>query len=194
QGTLAAAETLAAAASSQGGYAEAFRGFGAERAGMPVVAFCRLDDVPIRRHEPVLHPDVVIVQDPALLHELDVFEGMRPDGWVLVNSARDVDELGLDDLAAHHGLLALHLYTVPASDIARRLIGHPLPNTALLGAFAALTGAVSLDAVETAIRQHFAGRLADDNVEAARTAHAFVRYLHWERETGQPPLSGHRPG
>jgi pyruvate ferredoxin oxidoreductase gamma subunit len=184
QGVLAAAEMLAIAAFSQGEYAQAFPSFGPERAGVPVAAFCRVDDTPIRECEPVLRPDALIVQDARLLRQADVFEGMRPDGYVLVNSSHDVDELGLDNLAAHHGLLAVRLHTVPATEIARRTLGHPLPNTALLGAFAALTSIVTLDAVETAILERFGGQLAEDNVEAARTAYAFVRYTLGDRLSG----------
>jgi len=176
QGVGTAAEMLAVAAYSQGRYVQAFPEVGAERAGAPTVAFCRVDDAPVRRHEPVLHPDAVIVQDPMLLHQVDVLEGIGPDGVVLVNSSHEVDELGLDDLAVHHGLTAVRLQTVPATEIARRALGHPLPNTALLGAFAALTGVVTLEAVETAILEQFAGRIAADNLEAARAAHAFVRH------------------
>jgi pyruvate ferredoxin oxidoreductase gamma subunit len=146
-----------------------------------MVAYCRIDDEPVRRRGPALHPDALIVHDAVLLHEADVLDGLAPDGWVLVNSSRDVDQLGLDDLAVHHGLLTARLLTVPATEIALRTIGHPLPNAALLGAFAAQTDVVTLEAVETAIREGFAGRVATDNVEAARAAHAFVRYTLWDR-------------
>ena len=84
----------------------------------------------------------------------------------------------------HHGLPDVRLLTVPASEIARRSLGSPLPNTALLGAFAALTGTVTLEAVEAAILERFAGRVATDNVEAARAGHAFVRYTCWDRTPG----------
>jgi pyruvate ferredoxin oxidoreductase gamma subunit len=177
QGVVSAAETLAVAAFSQGRYAQVVPGVGSERAGLPVVAFCRIDDLPIRRREPVLRPEALIVQDPALLRQADVLEGMAPDGYILVNSPHEVDELGLGDLTARRGLLAVHLLTVPATEIARRTLGHPLPNMALLGAFAAQTGAVTLDAVETAVMERFAGRMAEDNIEAARTAYAFARYV-----------------
>jgi len=74
-GVVAAAETLAFAAFSQGDYSEAFPGIALERAGVPMTAFCRIDDAPIRRHEPVLRPDALIVQDSALLTQVDVLEG-----------------------------------------------------------------------------------------------------------------------
>src|SRR5262245_32215413 len=185
QGIVTAAEMLAVATYSQGKYAQAFPGFGLERTRMPSVAYCRFDDAPIRRREPVLHPDALIVQDPMLVRQLDVFEGVRPDGYVLVNSSQEIDELGLDDLIVRHGLTAAHLLAVPATEIALRTLGHPLPNTALLGAFAAQTGVITLEAVETAVRERFAGRVAADNIEAARAAHALVEHALGGRARGE---------
>jgi pyruvate ferredoxin oxidoreductase gamma subunit len=140
-----------------------------------VAAFCRIDDKPIRLREPVLNPDALIIQDPTLLHQVDLFQGLRPDGFILINSIRDIAGLGLADLTRGR-FRADRTSTVPASDIARRVLGQPLPNAAMLGGFAALTGTVSLASVETAIRERFTGRVADDNVQAARDAFTFVRY------------------
>jgi pyruvate ferredoxin oxidoreductase gamma subunit len=157
-------------------HARASASFGSEQADEPTTAFCEIDDVPIGRHEPVLHPDGLIVQSAALLDRADVLEGMKADGHVLVNSSREADELGLGKLAARHGLPSVRMLTVPASEIARRTLGYPLPNTALLGAFAALTGAVTLGGVETAILESFPGQVGRDNVEAARAGYSFVSY------------------
>ncbi len=86
QGVVTAAELLADAAFRQGRHAQAFPSFGSERTGAPVVSFCRVADRAIRVREPVLVPDVVIVQDATLLRSVDVFDGLRPDGYALVNS------------------------------------------------------------------------------------------------------------
>ena len=88
QGVVTAAELLSAAAFLDGHHAQAFPSFGSERTGAPVVAFCRVVDAPIRSHEPISRPDVVVIQDPTLLHQVDVFAGLAPTGFVLVNSAR----------------------------------------------------------------------------------------------------------
>jgi pyruvate ferredoxin oxidoreductase gamma subunit len=173
-GVMTAAQVLSVAAFVEGRFAQAFPGPGAERGGAPVVAFCRIDDVPIRQREPVVGPDVLIIQEPTLLHQVDVFRGLQPDGYVLVNSNHSVAGLGLADMAHRCG--ADRMITVPATGIARRQLGRPLPNAALLGGFAALTGIISLASVETAIREQFGGRFADGNVAAARDAFAFVRY------------------
>jgi pyruvate ferredoxin oxidoreductase gamma subunit len=172
---VTAAEMLSVAAFTQGRCALAFPSFGSERTGAPVVAFCRIADEPIRSREPILEPDALIVQDPTLLHQVYVFAGLAPDAYILVNSHHSITGLGLDELARR--FRPERVLTVPATDIARRRIGRPLPNTALLGGFAALTGVVSLASVETAVREQFSGRVADDNVAAADDAFTFVRYV-----------------
>ncbi|MEZ5727289.1 MAG: 2-oxoacid:acceptor oxidoreductase family protein [Burkholderiaceae bacterium] len=173
QGVVTAAEMLSVAAFQQGRFAQAFPSFGSERTGAPVVAFCRIDDAEIRLREPIVAPDVLIVQDPTLLHQVDVFQGLVPDGYVLINSRHGFDDLGLAEITARHR--HERLTTVPATEIAMRHLGRPLPNAVLLGGFAALSGLISLDAVEHAIRDRFSGRGADDNVAAATEAFAFVR-------------------
>ncbi len=172
QGVVTAAELLSVAAFEQGRHAQAFPSFGSERTGAPVVAFCRIDEREIRLREPILEPDVLIVQDPTLLHQVDVFQGLKPEGYVLINSRRGFDELGLAELAAR--LRPERLLTVPATDLALRHIGRPLPNVVLIGAFAALSGLISMAAVEHAIRHRFAGKVADANVAAAAAAYALV--------------------
>ena len=169
QGVVTAAELLALAAFEDGLQAQAFPSFGSERMGAPVTAFCRIDEVPIRRREPIAEPDAVVVQDPTLLHQVDVFGGLRPDGFILVNSGRDALELGLGELRARHG--PTRLLTVPASEIARARLGRPIPNAALLGGLVAQTELVSLGSLERAIAQRFKGGAATDNARAAHDAH-----------------------
>src|SRR5438477_3612030 len=89
QGVVTAAELLSVAAFDGGKHAQAFPSFGSERTGAPVVSFCRIDDKPIRVREPIAEPDALIVQDPTLLHQVAVFDGLRDDGYVLINSARE---------------------------------------------------------------------------------------------------------
>ena len=85
----------------------------------------------------------MIVQDPTLLHQVDLFAGLGADGYLLVNTGRTFAELGLGEFVAQ--LRPERLLTVPATELAREHLGRPLPNAALLGGFAALTGMVSLD-------------------------------------------------
>ena len=177
QGVVTAAEMLSIAAFAQGRHAQAFPSFGSERTGAPVVAFCRIDDAEIRLREPILAPDVLIVQDPTLLHQVDVFQGLMPDGYVLINSKRSFHELGLAEIEQR--FRRERLTTVPATEIALKHLGRPLPNAVLLGGFAALSGLITLDAVALAIREKFGGKvgakMVDGNVAAATEAFAFVK-------------------
>jgi pyruvate ferredoxin oxidoreductase gamma subunit len=173
QGVVTAAELLSVAAFLDGHEAHAFPSFGSERMGAPVMAFCRIADTPIRLREPVSTPDVVIIGDSTLLHHVDVFAGLASDGYVLINSTRPLHDLGLAELDERHD--PERLITVPATDLAREYIGRPLPNVCLLGAFAALTGAVSLAAIERATNERFSGKVASANVAAARAAFRAVR-------------------
>ena len=174
QGTVTAAELLALAAFTEGRHAQAFPSFGSERTGAPVMAFCRVDDGPIRSREPVTSPDALIIQDPTLLHQVNVFDGAGPDCLLLINSARDVAELVIGEFTDQLGPGAV--ITVPATEIAVRCLGRPVPSAALLGGFAAMTGVVTLDSVAAAIRDRFKSRpeVAEGNVAAAAEAHAHV--------------------
>ena len=141
--------------------------------GAPVTAFCRIADQPIRSREPVTQPDAVVVQDPTLLHHVDLFTGLSRSGYVILNSSRSAGELGLSDLADR--IPTGRLITVAATDLARTHTGRPLANAALLGAVAALTGVVSLASVVRAIRQRFPGRVGEANAAAAEATFDFAR-------------------
>lgn len=173
QGVVTAAELLSIAAFEEGRHAQAFPTFGSERTGAPVTSFCRIAESPIRAREPISEPDALIVQDPTLLHQVDLFAGLRNDGYVLINSSRSFDELGLGEFARrfrHERLL-----TVPATAIAREHLGRPLPNTVLLGGFSSLSGVVRIESVAKAIRDKFKGSVAEANVVAAEKAHEYVQ-------------------
>jgi pyruvate ferredoxin oxidoreductase gamma subunit len=183
QGVVTAAEMLSVAAFLEGHHAQAFPTFGSERMGAPVVAFCRIDDKPIRVREPITEPDALIVQDPTLLHQVALFSGLRPNGYVLINSTRDAAELGLTEFAAGAG--GARLVTVPATDLALRHFGRPVPNAALLGGFCALSGVVALESVQAAIRDKFSGEIAAGNIAAAAEAFEYVREETKERADAQ---------
>ena len=183
QGVVTAAEMLSLAAFAEGRHAQAFPSFGSERNGAPVVAFCRIDDREIRLREPIQAPDVLIVQDPTLLHQVDIFQGLQPDGYVLINSRKTFSQLGLADVAAR--FRHERLFTVPATDIAMKHLGRPLPNAVLLGGFAALSGLITLEAVSHAIRDKFSGKVADANVAAAAEAYDYVQRAQEEMAHAQ---------
>ena len=94
QGVVTAAEMLSIAAFEEGHHAQAFPSFGSERTGAPVVAFCRIADKEIRLREPIMSPDALIIQDPTLLRQIDVFAGLKRDGFILINTKSTIEELG----------------------------------------------------------------------------------------------------
>jgi pyruvate ferredoxin oxidoreductase gamma subunit len=174
QGVVTAAEILSSAAFREGCQSQAFPSFGSERMGAPVVAFCRVDSRPIRLREPVTSPNCLIIQDATLLGQIaDLFTGLDPAGYVLLNTRQEVDPARLSCLVAK--LPEKHFITVDASEIARRHLGRPLPNAALLGAFAALTGQLTLVSVQEAIHEKFPGKAGDANAAAAAEAFAAVK-------------------
>ncbi|MBF4767195.1 2-oxoacid:acceptor oxidoreductase family protein [Nocardioides agariphilus] len=174
QGVVTAAELLSVAAFEQGLHAQALPSFGSERTGAPVTASCRISDLPIRSHDPISQPDLLVVQDLTLLRDPVVMAGLPEDGTVVVNTNRDLADL------VHGGLVvgpAQRWVTIPANDLSRQLLGRPVPNTALVGAVAGMTDLLSPEAVATAIRRRFAGlgeEIAEANVRLAEQARDLV--------------------
>lgn len=179
QGVVTASEMLALAAFTEGRHAQAFPSFGSERTGAPVASFVRISDDPIRVREPVMNPDVVIVQDVTLLRRVDVFAGLRPDGLAIINSTHDVEWAEICPPLRDRD--PDHLVTVGATEIAIRHIDRPVPSAALLGAFAAVTGMVTIASVESAVQERLPGRIGTDNAAAAAETYELVRSAIRER-------------
>lgn len=196
QGIVTAAELLAVTAFESGRHAQAFPSFGSERTGAPVVAFCRIDDKPIRRREPIENPDAVIIADPTLIGAVDVFGGVSPDGIVLINTPGELTALPLpaDLMADAEGRGTRppgRLLAVPATDMARRHVGRPFPNAVMLGAFAAMTPVIGLSGVMEAIQHRFSPSLAARNMAAASEAYEYT-VAQLARATASTP-EGSRP-
>jgi pyruvate ferredoxin oxidoreductase gamma subunit/2-oxoisovalerate ferredoxin oxidoreductase gamma subunit len=171
QGAVIASKLLAAALFREGNSVQSFPAFGVERRGAPVTAFLRFSDGPILLRCEITEPDELIVLDPTLIGAVDVTSGLRPGGRILINSESEPDRYsGLGE--------RFRVYTVDAAAVARRHgLGsrtQPIVNTAILGAFAAAGGAVSLEAVCAAILEDVPVQ-ADANVAAAREAAAGLR-------------------
>ena len=165
QGSVTMAELLAEAAFYGQKQSQAFPSFGVERRGAPVMAFVRLDDKPIRLRSQVYSPDFAIVQDPSLIEGGILLADVKPGATILINSARDIE----CRLPAKSKIRRL-----AANEIAQEIIGRPIINTVMLGAFAAVSGLIELSDVERAIRHHFSGDLADKNVLAARRGYEIM--------------------
>ena len=162
QGNVAAAELLSIAAFKDGKFAQAFPSFGAERIGAPVQAFVRIDDKKIRTREEVRTPDYLIVQDSFLIGAVPVLDGIKADGLILVNADKAPEDLNIKTTA--------RVETIPATEIALEIIGRPIPNAIMIGAFCSLTGLVSIGAVQEAIMEKFPGRVGENNVAALERA------------------------
>ncbi len=168
QGVVTAAELLSVAAFLEGKHAQAFPSFGSERMGAPVVSYCRIDEKEIRSREPISVPNALIIQDPTLLHSVDVFKGLNPEGYILINSRRSFEDLGIAEFVARFP--PHHICDVGATELAKKHVGRPVPNAALLGGFAAISGQIHFSSVEQAIHQKFPGDVGVANVAAAREA------------------------
>ncbi len=168
QGSLVLAQSIAMAALEDGKFSQAFPflGGGGERRGKPIQAFARIDDRFIRLRCRVHEPDYVIVQDATILDEVDVMEGVKTQGTIIVNTGKP--------LSLPHEKMSVRWIEVPASKIALETIGKPLMNAALLGAFCALTKELSFSSIEKAIRKRFPGKTGDQNAEIVKRA--FEKY------------------
>jgi len=164
---------MSVAAFAEGRHAQAFPSFGSERMGAPVVAFCRIADKEIRLREPIMEPDAIIIQDPTLLHQVDVFAGLKQDGYVLLNTHRSFEALGLGEFVS--GRPAERLCALPATEIGLKHIGRPIPNVPLIAGFAALSGLIKLESVVNAINEKFSGKVAEGNIAAATEAYNLIK-------------------
>jgi len=168
QGAVSAAALLALAAFEDGFEAQAFPRFGSERRGAPLEAYVRISSLPIRAHNQVYSPDAVVIQDSTLLHSEPVLQGLKADGWIILNSEQP---------PADSAATALRWIVVPATRISEQLLGRPLPNTVLLGALAAATGWVGLKALEQVIASHLSSKgekVVKANIEALHAGYQAV--------------------
>ena len=164
QGGFTAARLLGmAAAQCDHCYAQAFPSFGPERRGAPVLGFTRIDDAPIRDHSKIYECDYVVVLDASLLESVDVREGLKPGGILLVNSAcRLPDEYYSPDYKT---------YTVDATSDALEILGQPITNTSMFGALVAVSELVPLEAALSAVEEVMAPELWEKNKKVLRATY-----------------------
>lgn len=167
QGVVTAAQILAYAAFLDGKFSQAFPTFGSERMGAPVASFVRIDKERIRLRSQIYEPDIVIVQDPTLIGTVDMWSGLKEGGLIIVNTKKMPEELGIDKKFC--------VRTIPATSIALETFRRPIPNTVILGAFAGITGEISMGAVKKAIEGRFEGHIAELNIIAAEKSYNMVR-------------------
>lgn len=168
---VTASEMLAQAAFAEGRQVQSFPNFGSERMGAPVLGYVRIDDEPITTHEPIQIPNAVIIQDPTLVQALPVFQGLDPDaGFAIINTIHPAQAV-----KDAHDDAPENTITIPADAIVREYLGQNKPAAAMLAAFAAATGAISLDSIIEAFESRFKGAVANGNVAAAKVAYQMVK-------------------
>jgi len=152
QGVVTAAELIALAAFKDGLYAQAFPSFGVERSGAPIQAFARISQEAIITREQVYSPDVLIIQDDSLLENKEILNGISPQTYLIVNSNKSLQELrSLSD----NKIKIERIISSPATAIALRLLGKNIVNTVILGAFAQITGFITLKSLLRAVAEKF---------------------------------------
>ena len=176
QGSKTAANLLAEAASDAGMYIQAFPEYGPERMGAPVVAFNRIGDEPITIHSNVSNPDVVIVLDATLIGKVNLAEGLRPDGVLIINTNQTPAAIRAK-LKLNHG----KVYTVDASKISLETIGRDIPNTPMMGALLKTTGILDYDKFMTVTKEQLSYKfksrpeVVDGNLKAIKRAYEEVQ-------------------
>jgi 2-oxoacid:acceptor oxidoreductase gamma subunit (pyruvate/2-ketoisovalerate family) len=166
QGAWTASELLARTAVYEGKHIQSFPEFGPERMGAPVTAFTRISTEPIRLHCAVYEPDVVAVLDPTLLKAVPAAAGLNENGIIIVNSE--------DEPAKVKEVLKMEkgkVWTVPATEIALRILGMPITNTAMLGAVAHATSIVTLESMEKIVKERFRLDIAEKNFAVIKEAY-----------------------
>lgn len=166
QGAVTSAELVAQAAIAQGKYAQAFPSFGPERRGAPVAAFVRVSDEPIRNREKIYEPDVVVVLDASVLQFVNVADGLKPEGSLIINA-----EVCEESCKADYGFSGGRLALVDADKIAKEVLGVPITNTTMLGAVLKATGILEPAHMEEPLMNRFGAKLGPKNYNALKAAY-----------------------
>lgn len=167
QGAWTASELLARTALAEGKYIQSFPEFGPERMGAPVTSFTRISEEPIRLHCAVYNLDVIVVLDSTLLKTVPVTAGLNRDEDIIILNSTEAPAVLKENLRVVKG----KVWTVAASEIALRILGAPITNTAMLGAVARATGIISLDTVEKTVSERFRPDVAEKNFKVIKEAY-----------------------
>ena len=155
QGAVTASQIVAIAAFYDGLQSQAFPMFGVERAGSPVNAYVRLSNDEIKDRSEIYNPDYSIVLDPTLLMSQNICEGVKKA--VILNCERCIS-------------LQKKTYYADATSIAMKTIGKPFVNVAMVGAFAKVTGLISLKSIYKAIDELFGIKGKSEVIEKNKDA------------------------
>ncbi|MCP4648290.1 MAG: pyruvate ferredoxin oxidoreductase subunit gamma [bacterium] len=167
QGAVTGGELLAMAAGLDGKWSQCFPKFGVERRGAPVQSYCRIADERIKIHQELYEPDAVIVLDSSLMDSVDVAAGLKEGGTIVLNSKLPPGDVCIEGKC--------NIHTVDATAIAMEKLGRPIVNTAMLGAFVKVTGAVKLESLIHEVEEHFGEKLGAKNAEAVKACYEAVK-------------------
>ncbi len=172
QGAVMAAKMLASAFALEGLSVASFPMYGFERRGMPVIAFTRADDKPIREKTQIYTPDCLVVIDPTLLGLANLFDGLKQEGVLILNSSQPLEKQPSQNLKT--------VGWINATQVALDEIGRDIPNTCLLGALAKITGWLSLDSIKEALGDYLEGSILEKNMRNAERGYHEVEVQTWD--------------
>jgi 2-oxoisovalerate ferredoxin oxidoreductase gamma subunit len=178
QGVVVAGEILAIAASYEGKFCRAVPMYGSARRGAPVLAFVQIGDESEATRSMIYHPQYILVLDPLMKGESDVTQGLK-EGGVIVYNTPDTAEKAVGDFDVKLSKFG----AVDATGIAEKVLGRPIPNTAMLGAFSKVTGLFKLKSIDKAIEKRFNRRIADLNIEAVDEGYNTVDVITFQELT-----------
>ena len=172
QGAVSASNILANSAFIEGKYVQSFLLIGAERRGAPIMAYTRIDDKPIRNRSQIYFPDYVIVLDSALFGIVDVANGIKSSGIILINSDKKSSDFqfSLRRATEEQSRSDVKVVSIDVTSIALKYkLGNPtapIVNTSILGAFASISGVVGLDSLLATIREYAPAKPAENALAA----------------------------
>jgi pyruvate ferredoxin oxidoreductase gamma subunit len=167
QGAITTASLLGYAYFLKGMYPSAFPHFGAARMGAPMNAFVRVDSKPVRLRSQIYEPDYLLIMDSTLMRGFNCFSGLKDKGIAIIN---DKEGAEIPKVKPQQ-----KVFVIPANDIAMKTIGRPLGNTALLGAFCAVSGELNMDDLLEAVKKRFSGRAQESNLEAVKQGFEYIK-------------------
>jgi pyruvate ferredoxin oxidoreductase gamma subunit len=167
QGAITIASILGQAYFMEGKFAYVFPHFGAARMGAPMNAYIRVDDNPVRLRSQIYEPDYLIIVDFTLIKSFDALRGLKEDGIAIINEKEGED--------IPKPKKKQKFFIVPANKIALSVMGRPLGNTALLGAFSAATKQIKIESLIEATKRRFSGKISEQNIEAIKKGYEFIK-------------------
>jgi len=174
QGVVTAADILAVAGFKEGYWTLSFPMFGAEKRGTPVVSYLRLSDKPIVERDEIYHPDYVVILDPTVIGPVKVEAGIKQNGMIIANYPKSAEELRKEYFS---GLNSVKIITLNATKMAMDVLGRPITNTAMVGAFAGATKLIKLQTLKETIFEWFEEKgeeIAKKNAELVEIAYKEV--------------------